>query len=117
DQSPIDGDLSRVPVLLWELKRTCLASVLGCLPPGVRVSFIVTDMLGYSPAEAADLLDIRESAFRVRLTRARRRLDDYLAPRCGHIDRHNACYCEGRLTLALGTDFVHLPPHTADVPA
>lgn len=117
DKPPIDGDLSRVPVLLWELKRTCLASVLGCLPPGVRVSFVVTDLLGYPPAAAAELLGIKESAFRVRLTRARRRLEDYLAPRCGHIDRHNPCYCEGRLTLALETAFVKLPPHTADVPA
>ncbi|MBZ5709757.1 hypothetical protein K7C98_10875 [Nannocystis pusilla] len=116
-KSPIDGDLSRVPVLLWELKRTCLASVLGALPPGVRVSFVVTDLLGFPPAAAAELLGIKESAFRVRLTRARRRLEDYLAPRCGHIDRHNPCYCEGRLTLALETDFVKLPPHTADIPA
>lgn len=116
-QPPIDGDLARVPVLLWELKRTCLASVLGCLPPGVRLSFVVTDLLGYPPAAAADLLGIKESAFRVRLTRARRRLEDYLAPRCGHIDRHNPCYCEGRLTLALETGFVRLPPHSADIPA
>ncbi|PCC70261.1 RNA polymerase, sigma subunit, ECF family [Nannocystis exedens] len=114
---PIEGDLARVPVLLWELKRTCLASVLGALPPGVRVSFVVTDLFGFPPAAAAELLGIKESAFRVRLTRARRRLEDYLAPRCGHIDRHNPCYCEGRLNLALETDFVKLPPHTADVPA
>lgn len=117
NRSPIDGDLARVPVLLWELKRTCLASVLGCLPPGVRISFVVSDLLRYSPAAAAELLGIKESAFRVRLTRARRRLEDYLAPRCGHIDRHNPCYCEGRLTQALEADFVKLPPHTADVPA
>lgn len=117
DQPPIDGDLSRVPVLLWELKRTCLASVLGCLPPGVRISFVVTDLLGFPPAAAAELLGIKESAFRVRLTRARRRLEDYLAPRCGHIDRHNPCYCEGRLTQALEANFVKLPSHTADVPA
>lgn len=117
NRTPIDGDLSRIPVLLWELKRTCLASVLGCLPPGVRVSFVVTDLLRYPPAAAAELLGIKESAFRVRLTRARRRLEDYLAPRCGHIDRHNPCYCEGRLTQALEAGFVKLPPHTADVPA
>lgn len=117
EMSPIDGDLSRVPVLLWELKRTCLAWVLRCLPPGVRVSFVVTDLLGYPPARAAELLGIKESAFRVRLTRARRRIEDYLAPRCCHVDRHNHCYCEGRLTLALETGFVKLPPHTADVPA
>ncbi len=116
-QPPIDGDLTRVRPLLWELKRTCLASVLGCLPPGVRLSFVVTDLLGYTPAAAADLLGIKESAFRVRLTRARRRLEDYLAPRCGHIDRHNPCYCEGRLAQALETNFVRLPPHTLDIPA
>lgn len=117
NQPPIDGDLTRVPVLLWELKRTCLASVLGCLPPGVRLSFVVTDLLGYPPGAAADLLGIKESAFRVRLTRARRRLEDYLAPRCGHIDRLNPCYCEGRLTQALEAGFVRLPPHTVDIPA
>ncbi|MFZ6184467.1 sigma factor-like helix-turn-helix DNA-binding protein [Nannocystis pusilla] len=117
EKPPIEGDLSRLPVLLWELKRTCLASVLGALPPGVRVSFVVTDLFGFPPGAAAELLGIKESAFRVRLTRARRRLEDYLAPRCGHIDRHNPCYCEGRLNLALETDFVRLPPHTADVPA
>lgn len=115
-QSPIDGDLSRVPVLLWELKRGCLASVLGCLPPAVRISFVVTDLFRFPPAAAAELLGIKESAFRVRLTRARRRLEDYLAPRCCHIDRHNPCYCEGRLTQALEANFVRLPPHTADIP-
>jgi DNA-directed RNA polymerase specialized sigma24 family protein len=115
-QPPIDGDLTRVPILNWELKRTCLASALGCLPPGVRLSFVVTDLLGYTPAAAADLLGIKESAFRVRLTRARRRLEDYLSPRCCHIDRHNPCYCEGRLSQALEAGFVRLPPHTVDIP-
>lgn len=116
EMPPIEGDLSRVPVLLWELKRTCLAWVLRCLPPGVRVSFVVTDLLGYPPAAAAELLGIKESAFRVRLTRARRRLEDYLSPRCCHIDRHNPCYCEGRLSQALEAGFVRLPPHTVDIP-
>ena len=54
---------------------------------------------------------------RFMLVRDASSLEDYLAPRCGHIDRHNPCYCEGRLTLALETGFVKLPPHTADVPA
>jgi RNA polymerase sigma-70 factor (ECF subfamily) len=116
NQPPIDGDLTRVPILNWELKRTCLASALGCLPPAVRLSFVITDLFRYSPADGADLLGIKESAFRVRLTRARRRLEDYLAPRCCHIDRHNPCYCEGRLTQALQAGFLRLPPHTVDIP-
>ena len=100
----IDGDFDRVHPLLWELKRTCLTSVLGCLPPGVRISFILTDLLGFGPAASAALLGINESAYRVRLTRARKRLDSHLAPLCQHVDRQNPCNCEGRLGVALAAE-------------
>jgi len=112
----IDGDFGRVHPLLWELKRTCLTSVLACLPPGLRISFILTDLLGYSPAGSAELLGINESAFRVRLTRARKRLDNYLAPLCQFVDKANPCNCEGRLGVALAKDFISFPPHTDDIP-
>ena len=112
----IDGDFGRVHPLLWELKRTCLTSVLGCLPPGVRISFILTDLLGHTPAVSAELLGINESAFRVRLTRARKRLDNYLAPLCQFVDKANPCNCEGRLGVALAKEFIGFPPHTDDIP-
>ena len=112
----IDGDYARVHPLLWELKRTCLTSVLGCLPPGVRISFILTDLLGFNPAQSAELLGINESAYRVRLTRARKRLDNYLAPLCQHVDRQNPCNCEGRLGVALAKEFITFPPHIEDIP-
>ena len=115
DAEGIDGDPDRIPILLWELKRTCLTAVLGCLPPSVRLSFILTDLLGYSPGDAAGLLNIRESAYRVRLTRARKRVEDYLTPRCQHVDRNNPCNCEGRLGIALDAKFVVAPPHTLDI--
>lgn len=112
----IDGDPKRVHPLLWELKRTCLTSVLGCLPPGVRISFLLTDLLGYGPSAAAELLGINESAYRVRLTRARKRLENYLAPRCQHMDHQNPCNCEGRLGVALEKKFIAFPSHTGDIP-
>jgi RNA polymerase sigma-70 factor (ECF subfamily) len=112
----IDGDPTRIPILLWELKRTCLTRVLSCLPPSVRLSFILTDLLRYSPAGAAKLLNIKESAYRVRLTRARKRVEDYLTPRCQHVERKNNCGCEGRLGIALEAQFVSAPPHTLDTP-
>ena len=90
--------------------------MLACLPPGVRISFILTDLLGYNPAASAQLLGINESAYRVRLTRARKRLDNYLAPLCQHVDRQNPCNCEGRLGVALAKEFITFPPHTDDIP-
>lgn len=106
----------RIRVLLWELKRTCLARVLGCLPPSVRLSFVLTEIFGYPPNEAATMLEIRESAYRVRLTRARKRVDDYLTPRCQFVDAKNPCTCEGRLGIALDARFVEYPPHEGDTP-
>lgn len=112
----LEDDPTRVHVMMWELKRTCLTAVLGCLPPGVRLSFVLTDLLGFSPAEAAALLDIKESAYRVRLTRARKRIEDYLTPRCYHVDRQNPCTCTGRLMIAIDNGFIKTPPHTLDIP-
>jgi RNA polymerase sigma-70 factor (ECF subfamily) len=112
----IDDDPTKVHLMLWELKRTCLTAVLGCLPPGVRLSFVLTDLLGFSPAEAAALLDIKESAYRVRLTRARKRIEDYLTPRCYHVDRQNPCTCTGRLMIAIDAGFIKEPPHSIDIP-
>lgn len=109
-------DPAFVHVMLWQLKRTCLTATLTCLPPGVRLSFVLTDLFGYSPAEAAELLDIRESAYRVRLTRARKRIEDYLTPRCYHVDRQNPCTCTGRLGIAIDASFVHKPSSAHDIP-
>lgn len=112
----MDEDPTKIHLMLWELKRTCLTSVLGCLPPGVRLSFVLTDLVGLSPQDAAEMLGIKESAYRVRLTRARKRIEDYLAPRCYHVDRENPCTCTGRLMIAIDANFVKPPPHTVDIP-
>jgi DNA-directed RNA polymerase specialized sigma24 family protein len=112
----MDDDPTKIHLMLWELKRTCLTSVLGCLPPGVRLSFVLTDLVGLSPQDAAEMLGIKESAYRVRLTRARKRIEDYLAPRCYHVDRENPCTCPGRLMIAMDAGFVKPPPHQLDIP-
>ena len=64
----------------------------------------------------AELLGINESAYRVRLTRARKRLENYLTPRCQHIDAQNPCNCEGRLSVALDKGFIGFPPNLDDIP-
>ncbi len=116
---PVDpsySDPDKLHALLWELKRTCLTSVLSCLPPGVRMAFILTDLMNFQPGPAAGLLKIKESAYRVRLTRARKRIEDYLTPRCQHVDVGNPCNCEGRLAISLDKRFLRPPPHTKDIP-
>ena len=100
--------------LLWELKQGCMTSVINCLSPGERVAFVLSSVMGKSDADAAAALDIKESAFKVRLSRARKKIGDYLAPRCEHVDPRNPCHCPSRIGVALRKGFI-APPLNAEV--
>jgi RNA polymerase sigma-70 factor (ECF subfamily) len=91
---------------LWELKQGCMTSVVNCLPPGERVAFVLSAVLGYGDDAAASVLGINTSAFKVRLSRARKKVSDYLAPRCEHVDPRNPCRCPSRLGVALTGGFI-----------
>jgi len=92
--------------LLWELKQSCLTAVINCLPPGERVAFVMSDVFGLSDDEGARAIGIKASAFKVRLSRARLKLGDYLAPRCEHVNQGNPCHCTSRVGIALEKGFI-----------
>ncbi|MDX2086590.1 MAG: RNA polymerase sigma factor [Kofleriaceae bacterium] len=93
-------------LLLWELKQGCMTSVINCLPPGERAAFVVCHVLKLSDAAAAQSLAITESAYKVRLSRARKKIGDYLAPRCEHVNPMNPCRCPARVGTALHKGFI-----------
>jgi hypothetical protein len=55
---------------------------------------------------AAAILGINASALRVRVSRARKKISAYLAPRCAHVDPRNPCRCPSRLGVALTRGFI-----------
>jgi hypothetical protein len=110
-RSDVVGELSDSErgFLLWELKQTCLTAVLNCLPLGERAALALLAVLGLDEEAVAGALAISRSAVKVRLSRARQKLADYLAPRCEHMDPGNPCSCPRRVGVALGHGFVSLP--------
>jgi len=100
--------------LLWELKQGCMTAVVNCLAPGERIAFVVSVVLGLPEDAASEALGIRPSALKVRLSRARKKIGDYLAPRCGHVDPRNPCHCPSRIGVALRKGFI-APPARAEV--
>lgn len=93
-------------VLLWELKQGCMTAVVNCLPPGERAAFVVCHVLKVADDVAATCLGITDSAYRVRLSRARKKVGDYLAPRCEHVNPMNPCRCPARVGTALAKGFI-----------
>jgi DNA-directed RNA polymerase specialized sigma24 family protein len=92
--------------LLWELKQGCMTSVINCLPPGERAAFVICHVLKLPDEAAARSLAITESAYKVRLSRARKKIGDYLAPRCEHVNPMNPCRCPARVGTALHKGFI-----------
>jgi RNA polymerase sigma-70 factor, ECF subfamily len=72
-----DIDPSRQALSL-ELRQVMEAAV-ESLPPSLRVAFVLRDIQGLNTQEAAEALDITESALKVRLHRARLALRERLA--------------------------------------
>lgn len=95
--------------LLWELKQGCMTAVINCLSPGERSAFVLANVLRIGDAEAAAVLDVSLSAYRVRLSRAQQKVSSYLAPRCEHIDPNNPCRCPARIGVALHRGFIRAP--------
>jgi RNA polymerase sigma-70 factor (ECF subfamily) len=93
-------------LLLWELKQGCMTAVVNCLPPGERAAFVVCHVLKLADDAAARALGITESAYKVRLSRARKKVGDYLAPRCEHVNPMNPCRCPARVGTALAKGFI-----------
>ena len=58
-----------------------------------RVAIVLSEMLGASDAVAAGICEVREDAFRQRLSRARAKLWPVLEERCGLVDPARPCRC------------------------
>jgi RNA polymerase sigma factor (sigma-70 family) len=93
-------------LLLWELKQGCMTAVLNCLSLGERMAFVMVVMMDVKPAQAAASLGITPAALKVRLSRAKKKIVDYLAPRCEHVHPMNPCRCPSRLGVALSKGFI-----------
>lgn len=92
--------------LLWELKQGCMTSVINCLSPGERSAFVLANIMKLGDDEASKVLGITRSAYKVRLSRAQKKVTDYLAPRCEHVDPLNPCRCPARVGVAVSKGFI-----------
>jgi RNA polymerase sigma-70 factor (ECF subfamily) len=92
--------------LLWELKQGCMTSVINCLSPGERSAFVLANIMKLGDDEASKVLGITKSAYKVRLSRAQKKVTDYLAPRCEHVDPLNPCRCPARVGVAVSKGFI-----------
>lgn len=87
-------------LLAQELKLSCTNVMLQCLDPESRCAFILGTMFRLDSRAAGDILDLTPEAYRQRLSRARRRMADFLSDYCGEYG-NGTCHCADRVNYAI----------------
>jgi RNA polymerase sigma factor (sigma-70 family) len=74
-----------------EVAATCLNCLQMTLPAKQRAALILCDQLGFSRAEAAQIIGCSLASAKTELHRARMKMTEIYAHRCALVDRDNAC--------------------------
>jgi RNA polymerase sigma factor (sigma-70 family) len=75
------------------LKLACLQGMLICLTREVRMAFILGVVFGVTSVEGGQILDITPEAFRQRLSRGRKQIQDFMTKKCSLVNPENPCTC------------------------
>ena len=86
------------PLMTLEMHLACTQALLLVLDRPHRLAFILGAVMDCSSTEGASILEISPATFRQRLSRARKKVLDFLSANCGLFDESNRCRCEGILT-------------------
>jgi RNA polymerase sigma factor (sigma-70 family) len=74
-----------------ELKFRCTSAMLICLDREQRLIYLLAESFGIDHNLGAKIFDISPQNFRVKLSRARKELHNYMEYRCGLINKANPC--------------------------
>lgn len=80
-------------LVVEEARISCLHALLLTLDRGQRLAFILGVVFEVSSREGAYILETTAETFRKRLSRARRRIKDFMSANCGLLNANNRCHC------------------------
>lgn len=106
DRTDADPD---EPIIIEEVKIGCMTGMLLCLDRQARLAYILGEIFEVESTTAASLCEISPAAFRQRLSRARRKLHQFVQAKCGQVTSQVACRCEKMLPAAKAAGLVS--PH------
>lgn len=89
-------------ILAEELKWSCANVMLQCLDMESRCIFVLGTMFQIDSRIAGEILGITPEAYRQRLSRARRKMADFLTEYCGEFGS-GKCRCSNRVNYAVQT--------------
>lgn len=84
-----------------ELRLTCLSGMLLCLTKEQRMIFIIGEMFRADHTIGSEIMEMSKANFRMKLSKARKDLTQFMQQKCGLIDKSNPCRCRKKVQVSL----------------
>lgn len=89
-----------------EIRMTCLSGMLLCLTKEQRMIFIIGEMFRADHHIGSAIMDISKANYRMKLSKARKDLINFMQNKCGLVDKSNPCRCHKKLTVSLANGII-----------
>lgn len=84
-----------------EMNLACMSGMLLCLTRDQRLVYILGELFNADHTVGSEILGISKQNFRVRLSRARKDLFQFMNNKCGLVNKANPCRCYKKVTVVL----------------
>jgi RNA polymerase sigma factor (sigma-70 family) len=105
NSKPFENELrlskKEMDIYIEQIKIGCTKAMLQCLDPIDRLVFIFGKIFEFSSKDGAEICDMTEDAYRQRLSRASKRITNFMTLNCGQINPNATCHCKKRIRIAL----------------
>jgi RNA polymerase sigma factor (sigma-70 family) len=99
---PID-----TPLLLNEVKTTCMFGMLLCLDREQRLIYILGGIFGVTDKVGSEIMQITKANFRQKLSRTRKDLYNFMNNKCGLVKEDNPCHCSKKTKAMVSSGYVN----------
>ncbi|WP_338793633.1 RNA polymerase sigma factor [Bernardetia sp. MNP-M8] len=86
--------------LIREVRLQCLSGMLLCLTKEQRMIYIIGEIFGADHTIGSEIMEISKDNYRMKLSKARKDLYNFMQNKCGLVNKANPCRCHKKVTFA-----------------
>lgn len=89
-----------------EVRLNCLSGMLLCLTKEQRLIYIIGEIFGADHNIGSEIMEISKDNYRMKLSKARKDLYNFMQNKCGLVNKANPCRCHKKVTFATANGMV-----------
>lgn len=83
-----------------EVRLQCLSGMLLCLTKEQRMIYVIGEIFGADHNVGSEIMEITKDNYRMKLSKARKDLYNFMQHKCGLVNKENPCRCHKKVTFA-----------------